>query len=715
MIDPLEEEKLKKPISIISNEANIDRITSLVNKKVESMKNITPNPITTTTKLVMKVTSLDRSATTSKGQYQQLLYFSRLDKEENKKEMHKHLEFDGKTNDSNIKTNLYDHNDNIISTKEDIEKVANDWATFKHRKGKEAISRHIILSIGKQQTTEERARILQMTSNFLRDKFYGHQYCYTPHYDTQNDHIHIVVRKRSDFGKNLHLNKQNIRQIKQDYNQNLLQIGIIRDISQEHKFTPNNSWYQKQLDKGTTDDRNMFYYKSQIFKEIDSLIQKNNNNDNTQLKEIKRTIFNTINKDDIIKIIDNNKEILPTLQDRKLKYSYVKTQKEFTPKKKYINFNDIKIDNTEIINKFSTAIRNKTNIDHSTLDISITKAINEPNKKHRFGDKQDLEICWYGDAGYIKSYKTAEYYKWGINNAKLEMVKEGVKIEEIKKTQYHMSSEDFSNKIPTNNDKHPIKYLQKDNEISQNQEKAKQELLETKEKATQTAKMIYNDSKEITEHQYIKNKQLNKPNSNIKQRTYKNEKQLIIPLTNTKGDLQTIQIINEKGDKRFLKNGTKRGNFYSFKPIDKTKPTIITEGFATGQTIYDTLDKLEQDKYNIVSCIDSSNIMPVVEALKQENKNAKFIICADNDLKTEITTGRNIGVEKAMQVQEKYKEDIKVIIPNITKLEAINNKLSDFNDIATHKGKDTLKKELESSLKGLVKNERKVVLGVKVK
>lgn len=703
MINPLEEEKLKKPLSIISNEANINRITSLVNKKVESMKNITPKPITTTTKLVMKVTSLDRSATTSKGQYQQLLYFSRLDKQEDKKEMHQHLEFDNsKQNNNNIKTNLYDHNDNIITNKEDIEKVANNWANFEHRKGKEAISRHIILSIGKQQTTEERARILQMTSNFLRDKFYGHEYCYTPHYDTQNDHIHIVVRKRSDFGKNLHLNKQNIRQLKQDYNQNLLNIGIIRDISQEHKFTPNNSWYQKQLDKGTTDDRNMFYYKSQIFKEIDSLIQKNNNNDNAQLKEIKRIIFNTTNKDDIIKIIDNNKELLPTLQDRKLKYSYVKTQKEFTPKKKYINFNDIKIDNSEIIKKFSTAIRNKTNIDHSTLDLSITKAINEPNKKHRFGDKQDLEICWYGDAGYIKNYKTAEYYKWGINNAKLEMVKEGVKMAEIKKTQYPISSEAFIDKNP-----------QKDNEILQNQEKAKQELIETKEKATQTAKMIYNDSKEVTEHKYITNKQLNKPNSNIKQRTYKDEKQLIIPLANIKGELQTIQIINEKGDKRFLKNGTKRGNFYSFKPIDNTKPTIVTEGFATGQTIYDTLDKQEQDKYNVVSCIDSSNIMPVVEALKQENDNAKFIICADNDLKTEITTGRNIGVEKAMQVKEKYKEDVKVIIPQITKLEAINNKLSDFNDILTHKGKDTLKTELESSLKGLVKNERKVGLTIK--
>ena len=226
-------------------------------------------------KLVIKVGAVKEAPTNQKSQFQQLIYFSRIEKKEESEEL----------KIKNSDTFLYDHNDNIINTTEEINEIAKQWTKHKHRKGDEAISRHLTLSIGGK---EDKDKILVATSQFLKETLgvKGYEYCYAPHYDTKNDHIHLIVKKRNKLGKNFRLSKSDLQKFKTRYNEYLAIIGIKRDISrrleddaviikireQQEGLTNDNSWHQNQLNKGNEKDFNAYHYKATLSGKIEEQI-----------------------------------------------------------------------------------------------------------------------------------------------------------------------------------------------------------------------------------------------------------------------------------------------------------------------------------------------------------------------------------------------------------------------------------------------------------
>jgi phage/plasmid primase-like uncharacterized protein len=84
---------------------------------------------------------------------------------------------------------------------------------------------------------------------------------------------------------------------------------------------------------------------------------------------------------------------------------------------------------------------------------------------------------------------------------------------------------------------------------------------------------------------------------------------LIIPLKNIKGQIRTFQKIFPDGNKVFVKDGEKSGNFFSFGNIDKARTIIICEGFATGASIY------ESTNIPTVSAMDISNLPKVAQLI----------------------------------------------------------------------------------------------------
>ena len=169
--------------------------------------------------------------------------------------------------------------------------------------------------------------------------------------------------------------------------------------------------------------------------------------------------------------------------------------------------------------------------------------------------------------------------------------------------------------------------------------------------------------------------------------------QIVIPLKDTKGNIHSLQYINEDGSKRFLKGGEKQGKFFmlhegSLNNSDKTKNIIIAEGFATAASIDKAINagKTWNQKTPIATCFDAGNIEHALKELKTTNPNKSFTIAADNDMWKD----RNTGKEKAQTAAKKY--GAKVILPNFNYSHK-DHTPTDFNDLHKLAGIDEVRKQ----------------------
>ena len=162
------------------------------------------------------------------------------------------------------------------------------------------------------------------------------------------------------------------------------------------------------------------------------------------------------------------------------------------------------------------------------------------------------------------------------------------------------------------------------------------------------AEYIFNKSKIVLsedEHKYLLDKNINQNGTRIL------NKELIIPLYSIDKKLWSIQFISEDGNKRFLKNGRKKGCFYPLGQVADYIPLIICEGFATGCTLH------ELTNYSVICALDAGNLYEVTKVIRSKYPNNQIIIAADND----CYGNRNIGIETAMAVAKKF--NCKVIYP----------------------------------------------------
>jgi len=98
--------------------------------------------------------------------------------------------------------------------------------------------------------------------------------------------------------------------------------------------------------------------------------------------------------------------------------------------------------------------------------------------------------------------------------------------------------------------------------------------------------------------------------------------------------ITSLQFINKDGEKRFLPGGEKGG--YLIGKIEDNKHVCISEGFATGATIY------EATGYPVVVAFDAGNLRKLAEALRASKPDAVIVICADMD-------DNNVGQLKASE------------------------------------------------------------------
>jgi len=163
---------------------------------------------------------------------------------------------------------------------------------------------------------------------------------------------------------------------------------------------------------------------------------------------------------------------------------------------------------------------------------------------------------------------------------------------------------------------------------------------------------------------------------------------IVIPIRDTDGAIHSLQFINSKGNKKFLPGGAIRGRFTS---IDGDGDTLLVcEGYATGASLHETTG------YPIACALNCWNLKQVCEALHKKAPDTRFVICSDDDYRTDS----NPGVTKALEAAEAV--GAAVIVPEF-KDQA--HRGSDFNDLHQIEGLEAVKQQIEHALRAPASQE----------
>ncbi|EAT0257633.1 DNA primase [Salmonella enterica] len=173
--------------------------------------------------------------------------------------------------------------------------------------------------------------------------------------------------------------------------------------------------------------------------------------------------------------------------------------------------------------------------------------------------------------------------------------------------------------------------------------------------------------------------------------------ELVIPFSNAQGKIRTYQRIPETGgkDARLLKDGEKSGNWFTTGTPVNGQPLLFAEGYATAASLH------ESTGLPVLMCIDAGNLIAVGQNARVVWPDSQFIFCADNDHHLQNPqTGEpeNKGVISATQAAELSGGE--VIVPVFTEDEKAQ-KLTDFNDLDTARGRDTFRRVINVQLREL--------------
>lgn len=146
------------------------------------------------------------------------------------------------------------------------------------------------------------------------------------------------------------------------------------------------------------------------------------------------------------------------------------------------------------------------------------------------------------------------------------------------------------------------------------------------------ARYIWSQAKPATTHPYLTLKNINPHGARIAQ-----DDRLIIPLLDETVEIVNLQFIDNKGGKRFMKGGRKKGCFYAIGA--KSERICIAEGLATAASIYEATGQ------QTFVAFDAGNLKPVAKLVRSKFPGAEIVIMADNDLS-------GIGQDKAKEAAD---------------------------------------------------------------
>lgn len=171
---------------------------------------------------------------------------------------------------------------------------------------------------------------------------------------------------------------------------------------------------------------------------------------------------------------------------------------------------------------------------------------------------------------------------------------------------------------------------------------------------------------------------------------------LLVPMRNAAGELRSVQRIlpdrmRDKAtgkpttDKLYLPGTAKEGLFYLIGDAEGAAVLLVCEGFATGCSLHDATGR------PVAVAFDSSNLPPVVRALRGRYPDARIVVAGDDDRATEAAGKGNAGRKKATEAA-KLAQGVPVFPAGLP------DGASDFNDMHAHAGIDAVRELIEQAI-----------------
>jgi putative DNA primase/helicase len=199
--------------------------------------------------------------------------------------------------------------------------------------------------------------------------------------------------------------------------------------------------------------------------------------------------------------------------------------------------------------------------------------------------------------------------------------------------------------------------------------------------AGKRAEFIWKKADLLTEHDhpYLINKKIN---SFILPTIRKYKNQIVVPVMNQNAKITSLQFINEKGDKNFLKYGQVKGCCC---PLWGEKDVmILCEGYATGATIHAATQK------HVICTFNSGNLINVAKLIRQKRPSQQILIAGDDDPLVVTKKIKNPGRTKALQAAKECQAY--TVFPEFSGAPEKNK--TDFNDLFVHEGFETVKNQI---------------------
>lgn len=160
--------------------------------------------------------------------------------------------------------------------------------------------------------------------------------------------------------------------------------------------------------------------------------------------------------------------------------------------------------------------------------------------------------------------------------------------------------------------------------------------------------------------------------------------QLIVPLF-IDGEMTSLQFIAADGTKKFLTDGEVRGGYFMIES-EPADTLCVVEGYATGCSVH------EATGHAVAICFNAGNLEPAARALRATRPEAKFVVCADND----ISTKGNPGMTQARRAAQAV--DALLAVPEFGDAD-LNDQPTDFNDLHRLEGLDAVKRAVAAAEK----------------
>lgn len=156
---------------------------------------------------------------------------------------------------------------------------------------------------------------------------------------------------------------------------------------------------------------------------------------------------------------------------------------------------------------------------------------------------------------------------------------------------------------------------------------------------------------------------------------------LLIPMRDTAGTLHSLQVIDPEGGKRFQPGGRVKGCYHA---IGKPEGVLIVcEGYATGASIH------EATGCAVAVAFNAGNLEAVALALRSKYPDARLIVAADDDWRTD----GNPGMSKATAAARAAGGWLAVpVFP-----EGRPDKATDFNDLHKLAGLEAVRACIEAA------------------